>query len=74
MELNKVNRFGYIPQGLDLTLRARTIHNEIICSNVPFEGTSGSHKGEPVKLLEILEKANWIVYLVKLKKNAAVSK
>lgn len=65
-ELNKVDRNGYITQGLDLTLRARTVNNEIICLDVSPEGTTGTCKGMPVELPEVFKSADRIVYLVQI--------
>lgn len=67
-ELNKVDRFGYITQGLDLTIRARTINNEIICLYVTPEGTLGTCKGETVELPEIIKKIDRIIYLIQILK------
>lgn len=71
-ELNKVERFGYITQGLDLTVRARTIHNEIICMEVTPEGTSGTCKGEPVDLPVDIKKIDKIVDLVQLLRKSQI--
>lgn len=69
-ELNRVDRNGYITRGLDLTLRARTVNNEIICLDVTPEGTTGTCKGEPVELPEVFKSADRIVYLVQILKKS----
>lgn len=72
-ELNKINTFGYITQGLDLTLRARTINNEIICLEVSPEGTTGTYQGEPVELPEILKKADRMIYVIQILKKSKLT-
>ena len=67
-ELNKIETFGYITQGLDLTLHARTINNEIICLEVTPEGTNGTCKGVPVELPETIKKINKIIDVIQLLK------
>ena len=69
-ELTKIERFGYITQGLNLTLHARTINNEIISFDVTPEGTSGTCKGESIDLPEIIKKTDKIIDLIQLLKKS----
>lgn len=69
-ELNKIEKFGYITQGLDLTIRARTINNEIICLDVTPEGTTGKSKGEHIELPEEMAKTDRIVDIIHLLKRS----
>ena len=71
-EINQVDRNGYITQGLDLTLRARTRKNEIICFSVTPDGTTATCKGSPVVLVEQLREINKIVDLISVLKNVQI--